>query len=187
MVDAALGFRAGAVSAVMLVLSACGGDDHNRSAAVPGDFLVTLERSVCFGPCPAYTVSVDASGLVRYDGFRCVNVHGHHESQLSQARLRALMAAFREIDFFALQDSYQGDCIRGGFDGTVIVTTFRASGMEKSVQNWHGCNARDVDARLDAFERRVDALLGTAQWVPCGPGALDGDADYSQCEGPRCQ
>jgi hypothetical protein len=57
----------GAVMAMMLALSACGGDDP-ESAAVPGDFSATLERTVCFGSCPVYTVSVDASGLVQYDG-----------------------------------------------------------------------------------------------------------------------
>ena len=181
---------AGAVSAMMLFLSACGGDNQENAAA-PGDFSVTLHRTVCFGPCPVYTASVDASGLVEYDGTRCVAVYGHQESRLSQERLRALMAAFREIDFFDLQDVYRSDeiaCAPGLFDGTVIVTTLRVNGMEKTVRHWHGCNAEDVTARLDAFERRVDDLLGTAQWVPCGIGPLDGYPDYSRCQGrPGCQ
>jgi hypothetical protein len=182
--------RAGAVIAWMLILSACGGDDQ-ANTAVPADFSVTLQRTVCFGACPVYTASVDASGRVQYDGTRCVAVLGHQESHLSQGRLRALMAAFSDIDFFALQDVYrsdEGSCEPGGFDGTVIVTTLRMNGMEKTVRNWHGCNGQDVAARLDAFERRVDDLLGTAQWVPCRTGALGAYPDYSQCSGsPGCQ
>lgn len=181
--------RVGAVFAMMLILSACG--DDQESAAVPDDFSVTLQRTICFGPCPVYTASVDASGLVQYEGTRCVAVYGHQESHLSQERLRALMAAFRDIDFFALQDVYRSDdgyCSPGSFDGTVIVTTLRANGMAKTVRNWHGCNPQDVAARLAAFEQRVDELLGTARWVPCGTGALGGYGDYSQCQGsPGCQ
>jgi hypothetical protein len=175
---------------MMLVLSACGGDDQENTA-VPGDFSVTLQRNVCFGTCPVYTASVDASGLVQYDGTRCVAVIGHQESRLSQGRLRTLMAAFEDIDFFALQDVYRSDenyCAPGFFDGTVIVTTLRMNGMEKTVRDWHGCNAQDVAAKLDSFERRVDDLLGTAEWVPCGTGPLDQFPDYSHCYGrPGCQ
>ena len=158
---------------------------------MPGDFSVTLQRSVCFGPCPVYTASVDASGRVQYDGTRCVAVYGHQESRLSRGRLRALMAAFEDIDFFALQDVYRSDesyCEPGSFDGTVIVTTLRMNGMEKTVRDWHGCNAQDVAARLDAFERQVDDLLGTPVWVPCGTGPLGQFPDYSRCQGsPGCQ
>jgi len=179
----------GAVMAMMLALSACGGDDP-ESAAVPGDFSATLERTVCFGSCPVYTVSVDASGLVQYDGTRCVAVYGHQQSRLSQKDLRALMAAFRDIDFFGLQDVYRSDegyCAPGFFDGTVIVTTLRVDGKVKTVRDWHGCNPQDIAAKLDAFERRVDDLLGTAQWVPCGTGSGE-FPDYSQCYGtPGCQ
>lgn len=175
---------------MILVLSACGGDDLENSA-VPHDFSVTLQRTICFGSCPAYTVSVDATGLVQYEGTRCVAVYGHQESRLSQERLRALRAAFRAIDFFALQDVYRGDegrsCAPGFFDGTTIITTLRESGIEKTVRNWHGCNPQDVAARLDSFERDVDELLGTVQWVPCGTEPLE-FPDYSRCYGtPGCQ
>jgi hypothetical protein len=181
--------RAGAVMGLMLVLSACGGDDQ-KTTAVPGDFAVTLQRTVCFGPCPVYAVSVDASGLVQYDGTRCVAVYGHQKSRVPQERLRKLMAAFQDIDFFSLQDVYRSDenyCAPGVFDGTVIITTLRVNGTVKNVQDWHGCNAEVVAARLDALERRMDDLLGTAQWVPCGTGTPQ-FPDYSQCSRtPGCQ
>lgn len=169
---------------IILSLSACGGDAP-ESATVPGDFSVTLQRSVCFGPCPAYMVSVDASGLVQYDGARCVAVSDHQESSLPPRRLGQLLAAFEEIDFFALQDIYRNDdgyCSPGFFDGTVISITLRADGMVKTVADWHGCNPEDVAARLEAFEERVDELLGTAKWVPCWTGQLE-YPDYSECAG----
>lgn len=182
-------WRTGALVAMMLVLSACGGDGRENTA-VPGDFAVTLQRTVCFGTCPVYTVSVNASGLVQYDGTRCVAVYGHQESRVPQERLRALMAAFQDIDFFSLQDIYRDDegyCVPGAFDGTVIITTLRVNGMAKTVQDWHGCNPQDIAARLDALERQVDDLLGTAQWVPCGTVTPE-YPDYSQCYGtPGCQ
>jgi len=151
----------------------------------------TLERSICLGSCPAYTVSVDASGLVQYDGTRCVAVYGHQESSLSQQRLGDLVAAFQDVDFFALQDVYRSDdgsgCAPGFFDGTVVAITLRMSGMAKTVKDWHGCNPQEVATKLDVFERRVDEILGTAQWVPCGTGAQE-YPDYSRCHGnPGCQ
>jgi hypothetical protein len=181
--------HAAAVFAMMLVLLGCG-DEDQENATVPRDLFVTLERTACFGSCPAYTASVDASGLVQYDGTRCVAVYGPQEARLSQQRLGEVMAALRDVDFFSLQDEYRGDksyCALGFFDGTVIVTTIRVNGMTKTVRNWHGCNAEDVATRLDAFERRLDDLLGTAQWVPCPTGTLQ-PPDYSRCSGtPGCQ
>jgi hypothetical protein len=173
----------------LLFLTACGDDDH-ETAVVPTDFSTTLERSVCFGVCPVYTVRVDALGLVQYDGTRCVAVYGHQETQVSQQRLHELITAFRDVDFFALQDVYNqtsyAGCAFGGFDGTVISVTFHVNGMTKTVRDYHGCNPADIAAKLDAFERKVDDLLSTAQWVPCGMSGPD-DGDYSQCYGnPGC-
>ena len=34
----------------------------------PSDVVVTLERTSCFGGCPVYTVSIDRSGNVAYEG-----------------------------------------------------------------------------------------------------------------------
>lgn len=165
----------------LMVLSACG-NDSQQTSTIPSDFSVTLERGLCFGTCPVYKVSLDASGLVQYDGSRCVRVYGHQELRVSHQHLEELQAAFLDVDFFALQDLYRGNdssCAPGVFDGTVVTTTLRANGMTKTVRDYHGCNPYDIAAMLYAFEQKVDDLLGTRQWVPCGDTPSYGD--YSQC------
>ena len=41
---------------------------------VPADTVMRLQRTSCLGPCPIYVVTIDARGMVTYDGDRFVRV-----------------------------------------------------------------------------------------------------------------
>ena len=49
---------------------------------VPPDALIRLQRTSCFGPCPIYTVTIDARGTVTFDGERFVRVVGRKTMQI---------------------------------------------------------------------------------------------------------
>ncbi len=51
-----------------------------------------LQRTQCFGPCPAYSVAVDSDGSVYFDGTYNVLVMGHHLATLSKQAKGKLFA-----------------------------------------------------------------------------------------------
>jgi hypothetical protein len=60
------------------------------SQTVPDDFVISLERTSCFGECPVYSVTIDAKGNVTYDGKRFVRVEGRTTDRIPATSVAAL-------------------------------------------------------------------------------------------------
>src|SRR5438128_1292196 len=84
------------------------------------DVVITLQRTSCFGPCPVYTVTIDARGEVVYDGVRAVRVTGRQTDRVPPARVAAILETAERIGFFDLNDQYR--FIKSP-DGTVFDVT----------------------------------------------------------------
>ena len=57
---------------------------------VPADTQIRLQRTSCLGSCPIYTVTIDARGMVIYEGEEFVRATGRHTAQIAPAgRVRA--------------------------------------------------------------------------------------------------
>ena len=65
-----------------------------------------LERSGCYGWCPAYRVLVFADGTLEYEGEHFVLHKGLHRGQVTPAQLAALREAFERAGYVALADRY---------------------------------------------------------------------------------
>ncbi|MBV9905769.1 MAG: hypothetical protein JO346_14435 [Alphaproteobacteria bacterium] len=121
---------------------------------------ITLHRSMCFGRCPAYTVTVDGSGRVVFNGESDTAVQGEARRRISRAAVRRLYAAFRAAQFFSLRDEYRAQVtdlpeyrIGIAFDGT-----------SKSVLDYAGPMAGMPQAVRD-LEDLIDKTAGTAKWI----------------------
>src|SRR5687767_15971775 len=79
-----------------------------QEVQVPDDFLITLERTWlhCGGQCPAYTVSIDAQGNVRYDGKMYVRVVGTASERIPASRDLALAASLDQLGIVTLRDRH---------------------------------------------------------------------------------
>ena len=95
-------FRIGCGLALALCASTTPGAVPRQ--AIPDDFIVPLGRTTCFGECPAYSVSIDAKGNVRYEGRKFVRVEGIQTDRIPMARVAALAAQIDRILFFELED-----------------------------------------------------------------------------------
>ena len=132
---------------------------------IPDDFLVTLERTACFGDCHVYTVTIDARGNVAYEGKASVRVTGKANDRVPVARVRELLETIERIGFFTLSEQYRE--IRNP-DGThTIVTdlptrfvTVTSEGRTKRVEDYVG-----APAGLTQLEREVDAAANTRRWI----------------------
>ena len=75
---------------------------------VPPDASIGLQRTSCYGPCPIYTVTIDARGMVTYEGERFVRVVGRQTSQIGTSTVATLLAP-RGTDSF-LRDARRLSC-----------------------------------------------------------------------------
>jgi hypothetical protein len=137
---------------------------------IPDDILITLRRSVCYGPCPDYTVTIAADGTVTFEGRQFVKTKGIAKGSLSREGMRQLIAEFERANYFSLNDKYQSaedGCPEQWTDAPTAVTSIRINGKSKSVLHYHGCQDGQVvyPKALTALENKIDEIVGTNRWV----------------------
>ena len=78
-----------------------------QESDLPPDALIRLQRTSCLGPCPIYTVTIDARGTVTYEGERFVRVVGRRTAQIDKALVATLLSRAERIRFFQMRDAYR--------------------------------------------------------------------------------
>jgi hypothetical protein len=124
-------------------------------AAAP---LLTFQRSVCMGPCPAYVVRLFADGRVAYEGQLNVPVLGRKEFKLTPSNLKELLRIAEEARFAQLKDEYAA----GVTDvPSTIVALRQADGQLKTVVVESGAPIPDQLQDLVSYLRnQFDPLAG---------------------------
>jgi len=125
--------------------------DHELTNAV-----ITLERGVCYGWCPIYTVSLYGDGRVEYEGYEFVGVTGVQTSTVSPEAVKNLVFEFYKADYFSMKDHYPADVT----DQPAVTTSLFVKGQYKQVRN--GCSG---PLELRYLENRIDEVAGTSVWV----------------------
>jgi hypothetical protein len=138
-----------------------------RSVAVsPATASVSLERGPCFGTCPVYTVSIDRSGGVRFDGRRFVVDTGVSLDSVPPVRVDSLIAELEAAGYFDFADSYrmgQPACEPYATDLPVVITEVRLGPRTKRVEHDRGCSG--APKSLTALEGRIDEVAGVRKWI----------------------
>src|SRR2546426_563412 len=115
---------------------------------------ITLERTVCFGTCPAYHLTIKSDGSVTFDGKRFTKTTGVATSKITPSDFRALVSEFEKINYFSLPDAYTPgtkECPRMMTDMPSADTSIRSYGRSKSVAHYHGCGTEGALAKLTAL------------------------------------
>jgi hypothetical protein len=103
-----------------------------------------LERSVCFGPCPAYTLALDVDGQIRFKGDHNVEVESAERAVLP-GEVDSIVAALNQVEFTHLQDRYEtaeDGCDDVATDSQTVILRAAFDGVSKSVRQYHGCWTR---------------------------------------------
>jgi hypothetical protein len=140
---------------------------------LPQDASVRLQRTSCFGPCPMYTVTIDARGKVTYEGEGGVRVIGRRTARIDQSTVAELLAKAESIHFFRMRDAYRAirypdGTMMSGIDGPTAFVTVTVNGQTKKVEDYLG-----APDSLVAFEREIDGAAGTRRWVFLDEDALE--------------
>jgi hypothetical protein len=149
------------VIVAVLLLSAAGA----YAQTVPPEFTVTLAETSCFGTCPVYSVRIDATGNVTYDGQRHVRVSGRQQALAPIANVAALLETVERIKFFDLEDSYRS--IKTADGNQMIVTdlpstfvTVTLGKRTKRIEDYIG-----TPEALRTFERQIIDATRVRRWV----------------------
>jgi len=112
---------------------------------------IGLERTTCYGTCPAYLITITRDGLVTYEGFRYVKLKGKHTGKIPTYYLKNLFTYINNSSFFDMKDTYT-DSIT---DNATSYTLVAKGEEEKIVKNY----ANSGPSELWSIEQHIDSLL----------------------------
>lgn len=125
---------------------------------------ITLARTVCYGRCPVYDLSISGDGTVVYNGGGYVQTRGRQEAHISQAQVQELLAFFEKVGYFALNPEYTDYQIT---DLPYVTTSLTLGDQDYMVRHYRG--DRSAPEKLSLLEARIDEIVNTAQWITQGP------------------
>jgi hypothetical protein len=122
---------------------------------------ITLQRTPCQGPYPAYEVTVRGTGEVEYFGEAHVDKAGAHRWKISRRRLQRLAEAFERAGYSRLADRYTS---REFTDAPGCLTSIEyEDGSSKSIDHYHG-DPTAPDA-LTELEDEIDRIVGVERYT----------------------
>lgn len=123
---------------------------------------ITMSREQCFGTCPVYYLEIDGNGKVTYRGYFYVNVTGERTGHISEQKVKELITAFDNADYFNLRDRY--DELRFT-DQASAETSIGINGIYKSVYDYYGTGKVPELEKLRHLEKLIDNVTNSSQWV----------------------
>jgi len=137
------------------VLLVCG-----AFAGEPSDRVITLERTMCFGTCPVYKLTIYGDGTIAYEGKKHVKEQGNRTTRISEDKVRELISEFERIGYFKLRDSYVA---RGMTDMPSAITSITIGSRTKTVGHYYG--DKSAPKELKELEKMIDVISGSSRWI----------------------
>ena len=128
---------------------------------------IGIERTPCFGTCPAYTFIARSDGSFTYSGDSNVKRKGKFTGKVSEYQFNQLARFIRESGYMELDDEY----FTMVTDHPTVYTLVVMNDKKKTVSNY----ANAGPAKLWAIEQLIDKMMDDAKW--------DGDAEQSSPRG----
>lgn len=145
---------------VLVLCSACGqqqrvtATNHTFGSAADALFF-SLERTPCFGKCPAYLITVDREGAAVYTGRTFADRPGTWKARVDQATMAALLERASAIGFFAMEDRYDGPVT----DLPSTIIRVNGDGRDKQVLARY-----KTPPAFKTFAAYADSLLDRVAW-----------------------
>ena len=125
---------------------------------------IVLERTTCFGVCPVYTLTVQSSGRVEFVGTKHVWETGPHRGKISRADFARLVKKIEEINFFALNNRYDGKKPNGS-GATVTDLPTRKTSVTRGDQTKTVENYFRGPPGLKELEDLIDEVTKSSIWI----------------------
>src|SRR5206468_807547 len=120
------------------------------------DHVILLERTICFGACPAYLLQIDSSGVVSFRQGPPGNRYEERKSAITAGELRDLVAGFAAVGFFELNDVYAETMT----DGPATYIELTLDGKSKKVKHFDY-----APPGLEELERTIERTANIHRWL----------------------
>ena len=116
---------------------------------------IEVKRTACFGRCPVYTIKIQGTGKVWYEGKANVEKMGRYEKQITQDEVNVLIKAFEDAKIWELQDEYTAKVT----DFPTTYVSFSLNGKIKKIKDYYG-----APQILKYLEKRIDDIANSGEW-----------------------
>ncbi|HEX6748886.1 MAG TPA: DUF6438 domain-containing protein [Longimicrobium sp.] len=156
---------AAAAAAALLTLTACprpAARPAESTAQVRADSIV-LERTRCYGTCPAYRLTLTRAGQVRFASVWPADTPPG-AGTIAAADFASLVDEAARIGFWELPARIEGSrlCPTYATDLPSVYLTIHAGARTKRVDDYLGCMGTP---ELRALEVRIDSVAGSRRWI----------------------
>ena len=143
---------------------------HMPTPAIRPDSKVTiaLRRTVCYGRCPSYRVSIGTDGIV-FDGDAFVAAVGRHTGTVDPHAVRELAMKFVAADFYSMNDEYRARVT----DNPTYILSISIDGHKKQVLDYVGSWVGMPEV-ITELEDEVDSFAHTERWIARTAGGAAG-------------
>ena len=117
--------------------------------------IITIEKTTCFGTCPAYLFKAYPDGSVTYTGKDFVKLVGEYKASISKEELANIKTLFDEADYFSFANVYSANI-------TDLPTTYLYyddGKQNKKITDYHG-----APEALKKMEQDLEALINAINW-----------------------
>ncbi len=127
--------------------------------------IIRLERTACYGTCPAYSVTIHGDGRVEYNGKGRVKEMGTREARIETDKIRALASVFAKMKFWGLAEDYSAAKCKGRVctDMATAIIELSIRGATHRVNHYYGCGS--APKSLFDLESVIDKSANSEQWT----------------------
>lgn len=117
--------------------------------------LITISRGG-FGKFPVYSAKIYGNGTVTYKGVYCVKVIGKRKYKIPREKVEKLVKEFQRVDYFSLNEKYEGTYYSESFTTTSILL----NGRRKKI-----VNGMSAPTGIRKLEDKIDEIAGLLKLV----------------------
>lgn len=123
--------------------------------------IITLERTRCYGPCPAYRLTLRNDGTAAYTGIAEVERLGTYKGTFKRRDFARLSKLLLSLKYFEMKDQYSIPVT----DQPRVITSFSVGKKRKMVENYGDSGP----AGLRRIETAIDSMAKRVKWEPDTP------------------
>jgi hypothetical protein len=126
--------------------------------------VIRLERTTCYGSCPAYKLAIYRNGRVEYVGGSNVKLKGAQEARIASVDFKRLVSEFDKANYFSTDQFTEKKCsCRFCTDMPTAITEIQEKGSTHRIEHYYGCTC--APKTLWELEQAIDKVVRTEQWT----------------------
>lgn len=163
-----------ALTTALALVSACHNKQAPSTALAPTVDSIVLERTLCYGTCPAYRLTIGGSGAVTFVSRNPGDTAGVKKDSIRPEQVAWIVSEATRLGFFTLPEVIADDStlcpLRATDHPTAIVSLFSVDSTH-TVVDYHGCYASyDLGIvpqirQLRRLEVEIDSIARSSRWV----------------------